>query len=291
VEAVFDKRIQRLTGEGGIVSQTISTNVERAEQEGFSKDALLRLLLATTQGSRLEIDPRTKRRLVRRVTLLNYFYLAARFLGGLRQETVADEILEHLEGIQETLRRLWGRMELERQEQMQITLVQLDPQVQEALASRFTSDLAPYNQMTIFSQPAEIKQELIPLLGAKIQNEIYRQILLGAISELWIDYLTRVEALRVSIGLEAYAQKDPLVTYKSKATELFQNLLIDVRLAVISRMFLLQPRRAAAVPETREKNLPAPPTQPAPEPQAAQPAHDKQSPPPGGDKKRKRHRH
>ncbi len=113
--------------------------------------------------------------------------------------------------------------------------------------------------MIIFSLPDEIKNELVPIYGAKIQNEIYRQVLLGAISELWIDYLTRVEALRVSIGLEAYAQKDPLVTYKSKATELFQNLLTDIRLAVISRMFLLQPRRASAMPETREKNLPAPP--------------------------------
>ncbi len=150
VESVFDKRIQRLAGEGGIVSQTISANVERAEQDGFSKDALLRLLLATTQGSRLEIDPRTKRRLVRRVTLLNYFYLAARLLGGLRQETVADEILEHLERIQEALRGLWGRMELERQGQIQSSLAQLDPQVQSALASRFTSDLAPYGQMMRF---------------------------------------------------------------------------------------------------------------------------------------------
>ena len=289
-ESIFDKRIQRLTGEGGIVPQTISANLERAEQDGFSQDALLRLLLATTQGSRLEIDPRTKRRLVRRITLLNYFYLAARLLGGLRQETVADEILEHLEGIQETLRMLWGRMELERQEQMQSTLAQLDPTVQSDLAIRFTSDLAPYSQMTVFAQPAEIKQELIPLLGAKIQNEIYRQILLGAISELWIDYLTRVEALRVSIGLEAYAQKDPLVTYKSKATELFQNLLIDVRLAVISRMFLLQPRRStAAAPEPREKALPAQPTQPQEQPLP----RDQQSQPSltDGDKKRKRHRH
>jgi hypothetical protein len=37
--------------------------------------------------------------------------MAARLFGGLRQENVANEILEHLEGIQENLRRLWGRME------------------------------------------------------------------------------------------------------------------------------------------------------------------------------------
>ena len=44
-----------------------------------------------------------------------------------------------------------------------------------------------------------------------------------------MDYLTKVEALRVSIGLEAYAQRDPLVQYKGKASELFHQLLADVR--------------------------------------------------------------
>jgi hypothetical protein len=53
-----------------------------------------------------------------------------------------------------------------------------------------------------------------------------------------------MEALRVSVGLEAYAQRDPLVQYKSKASELFQNLLSSMRLAVISRMFTYRPRQA-----------------------------------------------
>jgi len=39
-----------------------------------------------------------------------------------------------------------------------------------------------------------------------------------------VEYLTQMEALRVSIGLEAYGQRDPLVQYKSKAFELFQTL-------------------------------------------------------------------
>ena len=61
-------------------------------------------------------------------------------------------------------------------------------------------------------------------LGHGIQTQIYRQVLLSAITELWVDYLTRVEALRVSVGLEAYAQADPLVKYKSQASEMFQSL-------------------------------------------------------------------
>jgi preprotein translocase subunit SecA len=86
-------------------------------------------------------------------------------------------------------------------------------------------------------------------LGHTIQTQIYRQVLLGAITELWVDYLTRVEALRVSVGLEAYAQSDPLVKYKSQASEMFQGLLGDIRAAVISRIFLYQPRPSATQTE------------------------------------------
>ena len=96
-------------------------------------------------------------------------------------------------------------------------------------------------------------------------TELYRRILLGAITELWVDYLTRIESLRVSIGLEAYGQRDPLVQYKSKASEMFQELLQDIRTAVISRMFSYQPRQfslaqaqpAAAEPDSDSGRGPA----------------------------------
>jgi preprotein translocase subunit SecA len=79
-------------------------------------------------------------------------------------------------------------------------------------------------------------------LGRRQLTEIYRSVLLGAITELWVDYLTRVEALRISIGLEAYAQRDPLVQYKSKASEMFQDLLKEIRSGTVGRMFLYLPR-------------------------------------------------
>ncbi len=66
------------------------------------------------------------------------------------------------------------------------------------------------------------------------------------ISDLWVDYLTRVEALRVSIGLEAYAQRDPLVQYKGRASEMFQQLLADIRIGVISRLYYFPPAPAGA---------------------------------------------
>ena len=54
------------------------------------------------------------------------------------------------------------------------------------------------------------RDQLAPVLGKRLQM-IYRQLLLNVISDEWVEYLTKVESLRVSIGMEAYAQRDPLV--------------------------------------------------------------------------------
>jgi preprotein translocase subunit SecA len=105
--------------------------------------------------------------------------------------------------------------------------------------------------------------------------------LLQAITEQWVEYLTRVEALRVSIGLEAYAQRDPLVQYKAQASEMFQGLLSDIRSLVISRVFAYQPRRIQlTLTDTGESPAPVP----AGGPSVAQPEKS-------GKKKKKRKRH
>ncbi|MEK6221452.1 MAG: hypothetical protein N2D54_04320, partial [Chloroflexota bacterium] len=78
-------------------------------------------------------------------------------------------------------------------------------------------------------------------------------LILRVISELWIEYLTKMEALRVSIGLEAYAQRDPLVEYKTKASKMFQDLFNDMRMSVVSRMFTLRPQIASQAQPAPEK--------------------------------------
>ena len=94
----------------------------------------------------------------------------------------------------------------------------------------------------------EQREELISELGHQRLNEIQRELLLRAITDQWVEYLTKVEALRVSIGLEAYAQRDPLVQYRRQASEMFQQLMSDIRSQVVSRVFAYQPRRWNASP-------------------------------------------
>ncbi len=60
-----------------------------------------------------------------------------------------------------------------------------------------------------------------------------------------MEYLTKMEALRVSITMESYAQRDPLVQYKSKASTMYTELFSEVRQTVISRMFRYRPNLPA----------------------------------------------
>jgi preprotein translocase subunit SecA len=86
------------------------------------------------------------------------------------------------------------------------------------------------------------KRALVYALGFEELNESYRGLILRVISELWVEYLTKMEALRVSIGLEAYGQRDPLVVYKTRASQMFQELFEDMRMSVVTRMFKSRPR-------------------------------------------------
>jgi preprotein translocase subunit SecA len=70
-------------------------------------------------------------------------------------------------------------------------------------------------------------------------------VLLFTISRLWIDYLTDIEDLRRGIGLEAYGQRDPLIEYKRRAFELFEELGENIRRAVVRSLFRQPPEPLA----------------------------------------------
>ena len=79
--------------------------------------------------------------------------------------------------------------------------------------------------------------------------------MLRVIDYLWTRHLTTMEGLRHSIGLQAYGQKDPLVQYKVKAYELFDDLKAEIRQLVVLNVLLLGAKAEAARAATR----PAPP--------------------------------
>jgi preprotein translocase subunit SecA len=245
VQHTLERRRERLMGNGagpasGLLAHDLDATLARISGP-ITTNHLLGLLLMMPQGTRATFDKKTHRRVLQRTTRLAYIYLATRLLEKRPSEDVTEDVLKHLQGAQEAIRRAWGASEFSRMAGAR--LMDLDQIVQDNLQRTWSEgEFASLQTQPLQSLPREQIIAVMDELGGRALTEVYRQLLLGVITELWVDYLTQMEALRVSIGLEAYGQRDPLVQYKSKAFELFQNLLKDMRSGVISRMFIYRPR-------------------------------------------------
>ena len=66
-------------------------------------------------------------------------------------------------------------------------------------------------------------------LGEKSMHEIVRMVLLRTIDRLWVQHLTEMDTFRQGVGLQAYGQSDPLVTYKREAFDMFDQLTANIR--------------------------------------------------------------
>ena len=67
-----------------------------------------------------------------------------------------------------------------------------------------------------------------------------KQILLWAVDNRWIRHLTDLDRLREGIGLQAFAQVDPLVAYKREAFNMYGELMNDIRGDVVKAVLTLQ---------------------------------------------------
>jgi preprotein translocase subunit SecA len=246
VDNILTKREEHLIGVDGQILLDLNNNAPRIEAGVTNPTECVRLLGMVAQASRVGFDPKTHQRVVQMTTRIRFPYLAAETIQGRKEEDVTRDVLLHCEDAQAAMVQVWGRSEYARLTSTNVTPAMLEERLQQALTEQLGQEkYTAISLIPLVEQESDIREQLVPLLGNRVHNEVYRQILLGAISELWVDYLTQVESLRVSIGLEAYAQKDPLISYKSKASEMFQNLLENIRSSVVSRMFVYRPRMAA----------------------------------------------
>ena len=80
-------------------------------------------------------------------------------------------------------------------------------------------------------------------------NSRGRQVdnLVDRIDTLWREHLQAMDALRESVGLRGYGQKDPLIEYKNEGYDMFLEMMIQMRRNVIYSMFMFQPAPAAEV--------------------------------------------
>jgi preprotein translocase subunit SecA len=245
LKGFVNSKITALCGEQGQARQNILAIVNGRDPIEWEDNLMLEILSRMDEVNRLVLDPRSHKKLMKRGNMLNYLYWVGHKLENQEPESLTIQTLNHLIKVQKLLQMAFGQMQLRTLLQSQVTYEQLDP----ILKLKIDTHLGAENYRQLVLQPQTtlqqpIMEKVTEALGEDLQNFIYRNILLNAISSLWIEHLTHMEGLRVSIGMEAYAQRDPLVQYKSQASDAFKNLLDNIRMTVISQMFRARPNRA-----------------------------------------------
>jgi preprotein translocase subunit SecA len=236
-EDALENRREKLIGANG----QLARDIEALLPNEIDDDAKLKTLMSLVQGARTVFDQKTHRQVKQVFNRFNYAFHEAQLIEGRGADELTEAIIKHLERAEDALQETLGRSEFIRISQNATRLADFGDAARIAFGEEKLNE-APS------SLDVEEKETLIEAIGRYVVNEVQRRLLLGAFTELWVEYLTKIEALRVSIGLEAYAQRDPLVQYKTQASESFQQLLKDVRGLVIGRLFAIQPRRVEIAP-------------------------------------------
>ena len=88
----------------------------------------------------------------------------------------------------------------------------------------------------------DIKEGQVEQGRPGLMREAERFFILQQIDTLWREHLQAMDALRESVGLRGYGQKDPLIEYKNEGYDMFLEMMTQMRRNVIYSMFMFQPQ-------------------------------------------------
>ena len=82
------------------------------------------------------------------------------------------------------------------------------------------------------------------LFGAENMREIEREVLLRNVDRKWMDHIDAMDDLKGSVGLQGYAQRDPVNEYRFRGADMFDELVGDIR-ENTARMILCLTKKAS----------------------------------------------
>ncbi|MBD6614605.1 preprotein translocase subunit SecA [Komarekiella sp. 'clone 1'] len=98
----------------------------------------------------------------------------------------------------------------------------------------------------------DLKEAQIDQIQPGLMRQAERFFILQRIDTLWREHLQQMDALRESVGLRGYGQKDPLIEYKSEGYELFLDMMVNIRRDVVYSLFMFQPQPQPMVQASSE---------------------------------------
>jgi preprotein translocase subunit SecA len=97
----------------------------------------------------------------------------------------------------------------------------------------------------------ETYKEKEELFGAETMREIERAVLLRNVDKKWMEHIDAMDDLKGSVGLQSYAQRDPVTEYRFRGADMFDELVNDIR-ENTARMILSLTKKA---PDTQRVQI------------------------------------
>ena len=122
---------------------------------------------------------------------------------------------------------------------------------------QITDDMHDPEKMTeaLYGKAIEFYEHKEQEITPEVMRELERVVLLRTVDELWIDHIDAMHELRRGIGLNAYAQVNPVDEYKRQGMDMFDEMISQIRMRT-ARMILLarirgaEPKRERVAKET-----------------------------------------
>ena len=80
------------------------------------------------------------------------------------------------------------------------------------------------------------------LFGEEVFREVERAVLLRNVDSAWMEHIDTMEDLKNNVGLQAYAQRDPVTEYRIRGAELFDAMVEDIRKNTVRMILTVVPR-------------------------------------------------
>ena len=112
------------------------------------------------------------------------------------------------------------------------------PEALDALSAKEAEELLLSEMQTIYAEKEA-------LFGEETFREVERVVLLRNVDSAWMEHLDMMDDIKDSVGLNGYAQRNPITEYRIQGAELFDGMVDTIRENTVKAILTVVPRADA----------------------------------------------
>ncbi|MCL2016268.1 MAG: preprotein translocase subunit SecA [Defluviitaleaceae bacterium] len=92
----------------------------------------------------------------------------------------------------------------------------------------------------LYNEAVEIYRKKEVEFTSEVMRQAERALMLRVVDQRWMNHIDDMDQMRQSIGLRAYAQRDPLIEYKFQSYDMFESMSNSIQQDTIQALFNIQ---------------------------------------------------